>query len=38
LVNCGKVGAKKGSSFAMVDFKAIYLGGAIPLVGRHFKP
>ena len=29
---------KKDSSFAISDFKAIYLGGAIPLIGSHFKP
>lgn len=29
---------KKNSSFAMSDFKAIYLGGAIPIIGSYFKP
>ena len=28
----------KDSSSAMNDFSAIYLGGAIPLIGSHFKP
>ena len=28
----------KDSSSAMNDFRAIYLGGAIPLIGSHFKP
>ena len=29
---------EKNLSFTLSDFKAIYLGGAIPLVGSHFKP
>jgi len=29
---------EKNLSFALSDFKAIYLGGAIPLIGSHFKP
>ena len=28
----------KDSNSAMNDFRAIYLGGAIPLIGSHFKP
>ena len=29
---------EKNLSFVLSDFKAIYLGGAIPLIGSHFKP
>ena len=28
----------KDSSYVMNDFRAIYLGGAIPIIGSHFKP
>ena len=28
----------KDSSSVMNDFRAIYLGGAIPIIGSHFKP